>query len=142
MAKGTTHWSSNVTRELYRNVETEMVRALSGARRTAGALNRAPAPSGLASREQGRQRRSRLLDRLVSEVISSACAAPPIEPRPTDMAKLVQTVLARARAEHPRRWLTNASVGNGRGRWDPERIEQLLATMLDFAMSDGTSPHR
>jgi hypothetical protein len=114
-----------------------MVRALSGARPTAAALNDASAVSGRTSRERGRQRLSRLLNRLVSEAVSSACAALAIEPRRTDMAKLVQTVLARARAEHPRRWLTDASAGNGRGRWDPERIELLLATMLEFVMSDG-----
>jgi hypothetical protein len=136
-------WSRSVVRSICRHVEREMVRVVSDEMRpllasAASAQVLLEAPSFAAGGHLAVPRRlSPMLCRVVGQAVAAACASIPIEARRTDMASLVQDVLARARVEHPRRRLTCTSAGDGRGVWDPERIKLLLATMIDFAFAGG-----
>ncbi|WNG32586.1 PAS domain-containing protein [Archangium violaceum] len=58
----------------------------------------------------------------------------PVRPVPCDAHELTQHVVDEARTAHPERDIQVSRSGDGQGRWDSDRIAQVLANILGNAL--------
>jgi signal transduction histidine kinase len=63
----------------------------------------------------------------------------PIEPREVDLRPLFGRVLDELRLAYPGRALTWMAAGDLAGRWDPDRIEQVLTNLVGNAVEHGAA---
>jgi PAS domain S-box-containing protein len=62
----------------------------------------------------------------------------PLHRRPCDLASLAEAVADESEAAHPGREIRRAGSGDCSGRWDPDRIAQVLANLMSNALDHGT----
>jgi len=90
-------------------------------------------------------RNARRMDRVMRDLIDYTQAQAEgrlqIAPREVDFHELCVRVLASLCAVHPERPVTYRRGEDGRGRWDPDRLEQLLENLLVNALKYG-APER
>jgi signal transduction histidine kinase len=86
-------------------------------------------------------RNVRRMDRVVRDLIDYAQAQAEgrlhIAPREVDFHELCVRVLASLSSVHPERPVTYQRGEDGRGRWDPDRLEELLENLLVNALKYG-----
>jgi phosphoserine phosphatase RsbU/P len=58
----------------------------------------------------------------------------PIRPEPLDLHELTEQVVEEARAAFPERSLQLSHAGDGRGRWDADRVAQVLSNVVTNAL--------
>ncbi|WNG15747.1 ATP-binding protein [Cystobacter fuscus] len=61
----------------------------------------------------------------------------PVSPAPLDLHELAAQVVEEARTAHPGRELLLLRTGDGQGRWDSDRIAQVLSNILGNALRHG-----
>lgn len=64
----------------------------------------------------------------------------PIAPIATDLGKVGRDVIEEMRQAFPTREITVAATGELGGRWDADRVEQVLSNLLGNAIKHGTGP--
>lgn len=57
--------------------------------------------------------------------------------RPGDMFEMVRHVVEEARTAHPQREIRLNAAGNGQGRWDSDRVAQLVSNLISNALVYG-----
>jgi signal transduction histidine kinase len=86
-------------------------------------------------------RNARRMDRIVRDLVDYAQAQAEgrlyIVPREVDFHELCVRVLASLSSVHPERPVTYQRGEDGRGRWDPDRLEELLENLLVNALRYG-----
>lgn len=60
-----------------------------------------------------------------------------VKPKPTDFRALAERVLREQQLAAPAREITSSFVGDLNGEWDPERIAQVAANLIDNALKHG-----
>jgi signal transduction histidine kinase len=88
-------------------------------------------------------RNARRMDRVVRDLVDYAQAQAEgrlhIAPREVDFHELCVRVLASLSSLHPERPVTYQRGEEGRGRWDPDRLEELLENLLVNALRYGAA---
>ena len=64
----------------------------------------------------------------------------PVAPRPCDMRLICNDAVEEMKQAHPMRELRFEGVGDLRGEWDPDRIEQVLSNLVGNAVMHGEDP--
>ena len=64
----------------------------------------------------------------------------PVRPRACDMRTLCAEVVEEIRQAHPARTIEFEGIGDLRGEWDPDRIEQVVSNLLGNAVVHGEDP--
>jgi signal transduction histidine kinase len=62
---------------------------------------------------------------------------PPLRPQVANLDETCQAALMELRAAHPKRTFEYEAAGDLRGRYDPERIGQVLSNLLNNAVNHG-----
>jgi signal transduction histidine kinase len=90
-------------------------------------------------------RNARRMDRVVRDLMDYAQAQAEgglhIAPREVDFHELCVRVLASLSSVHPDRAVTYQRGEDGRGRWDPDRLEELLENLVVNALKYGAPDH-
>ncbi|MFL5312881.1 MAG: ATP-binding protein [Myxococcales bacterium] len=88
-------------------------------------------------------RNARRMDRVVRDLVDYAQAQAEgrlhIAPREVDFHDLCVRVLASLSSLHPERPVTYQRGEDGRGRWDPDRLEEVLENLLVNALKYGAA---
>jgi len=88
-------------------------------------------------------RNARRMDRVVRDLVDYAQAQAEgrlhIAPREVDFHELCVRVLASLASVHPERAVTYQRGEDGRGRWDPDRLEEVLENLLVNALKYGAA---
>jgi signal transduction histidine kinase len=88
-------------------------------------------------------RNARRMDRVVRDLVDYAQAQAEgrlhIAPREVDFHELCVRVLASLSSVHPERPVTYQRGEEGRGRWDPDRLEEVLENLLVNALKYGAA---
>lgn len=84
-------------------------------------------------------RMARMIDDLLDFTRGRLGRGIPIQPTPMDMHEVSRGLLEDLRVSHPGRILRLSAVGDGHGRWDPDRIVQLLSNLVGNALQHGAA---
>jgi len=66
----------------------------------------------------------------------------PVVPQPCDLLTVCNEVVEEMKQAHPERAIGFEAVGDLRGDWDPDRVEQLISNLVGNAVAHGTGPVR
>lgn len=66
----------------------------------------------------------------------------PVMREATDLRRMGEEAVAAVKVAHPHRAVEYEASGDLRGEWDPARLEQVLANLLDNAILHGADPIR
>jgi PAS domain S-box-containing protein len=80
------------------------------------------------------RRAERMVNDLLDLVRSRQGGGIPIVAQPLDLNDVCQDVVAEVNATYPERKIQTVRHGGGKGRWDPDRIAQLVANLLTNAI--------
>lgn len=83
------------------------------------------------------QRASRLVSDLLDFTQARLGNGIPVSRRVTDIHVIGSHILEESQATSPERTLRHESTGNGAGRWDPDRLAQLLMNLVSNALKYG-----
>jgi PAS domain S-box-containing protein len=64
----------------------------------------------------------------------------PVTPRACDMHRICTEVLEEIKQAHPSRSISFEGIGDLRGEWDPDRIEQVVSNLVGNAIVHGADP--
>jgi signal transduction histidine kinase len=64
----------------------------------------------------------------------------PVTPRASDMRRICTDVVEEIQQAHPARIVEFEGIGDLRGEWDPDRIEQVVSNLLGNAIVHGADP--
>lgn len=64
----------------------------------------------------------------------------PVTPRASDMRRICTEVVEEIKQAHPARTVEFEGIGDLRGDWDPDRIEQVVSNLLGNAIVHGADP--
>lgn len=111
---------------------------------TAGALllrNNLPGPlaSGLARIASAADRMSSMLSDVIDWTRRQLGGVIPLEPRPVRLEEICARVIAEARAAHPDRDIQLEVTGEAAGRWDPDRMAQVVSNLIGNALQHGAA---
>ncbi len=103
------------------------------------AVEAAPARTAAQRIHRNARRMERMIADLLDFTRSRQDAGMPVELADMDMAAVVERAVQEARVAHAERTITFASSGDTRGRWDADRIEQIVSNLVTNAVA--YSPH-
>ena len=83
------------------------------------------------------RRMTRIVDQLLDVTRATVGAGIQIDRRPTDLGALVKSVIDEIKAQQPDTQITVVGDIDVAGKWDPERLEQVLANLLTNAVYYG-----
>jgi len=83
------------------------------------------------------QRMSRMIDDLLDLTRGRLGGGIPVSPRTMDLAQTAAQVIEETRAAHPGREIVLDVQGEASGRWDPDRMAQLLSNLTVNAIVHG-----
>lgn len=66
----------------------------------------------------------------------------PIAPRPCDLQAMCDQAVEEMQQAHPDRAIRFEGVGDLRGEWDPDRVEQVVSNLVGNAVAHGIGPVR
>jgi signal transduction histidine kinase len=81
-----------------------------------------------------------LIDDLLDFTRARFGAGFPLEPAPVDMGEICCRIVDELRTAHPERQIGFRRHGDLHGRWDGERVAQVVANLLGNAISHGGDP--
>jgi signal transduction histidine kinase len=64
----------------------------------------------------------------------------PIAPRPCDLQAMCDQAVEEMQQAHPDRAIRFEGVGDLRGEWDPDRVEQVVSNLVGNAVAHGSGP--
>jgi len=64
----------------------------------------------------------------------------PVAPTPCDLREVCNDIVEEMRQAYPARVISFEAVGDLRGEWDPDRVEQVLSNLLGNAITHGAGP--
>jgi signal transduction histidine kinase len=104
------------------------------------------APADREKRAAGRLlRNARRMDRVVRDLVDYAQAKAEgglqVAPKPIDFHELCLRVLSSLASLHPDRPVSYQRGDDGRGTWDPDRLEELLENLVVNALKYGAPEH-
>src|SRR6266545_2552065 len=82
-------------------------------------------------------RMNRIIADLLSYTRTRLGTGIPIERRDAELGELVRRVVDELRAGNPDREIEVAAQGDLRGRWDPDRLEQVASNLVSNAVDHG-----
>ncbi len=85
----------------------------------------------------GAGRMARLINDLLDYSRARLGNGIPIAPRPSDLDAICRDSMEEVMAAHPGRRVEYRHEGDGQGRWDPDRIQQVLSNLLTNALRYG-----
>jgi signal transduction histidine kinase len=103
-------------------------------------------PGSLRAAVRGMMTSAERMVRLIEDVLDLARgrlgSGLPIERRPCDIGALCRELVAELATAYPERDLTLSIAGDLAGRWDRDRLAQLVSNLLGNALTHGQDPIR
>ena len=83
------------------------------------------------------RRATRMLSDLLDFTQARLGGALPVTPHPVDLHELTRQVLEEVQIAHPHRRILLEKSGDGRGKWDGDRLAQLITNLVSNALTYG-----